>query len=76
MPYFAPTGATYQDLRDLTRLPDNRLDDALYRLVALGLLDFDPRPPHRYSIHRLTYVYLSQNHYRRPEGENLREAPR
>ncbi len=75
MPYFAPTGATYQDLRELTRLPDGRLDDALYRLVALGLLDFDPRPPHRYSIHRLTYVYLAQNHHRKSEGEGLRETP-
>ncbi len=60
MPYFAPQGATYQDLQDATQLPHTVLDDALYRLVYMGLLDFDPRPPPRYVVHRLTYVYLAQ----------------
>ena len=60
MPYFAPEGATYQDLQDVTRLPHTALDDALYRLVYMGLLDFDPRPPPRYVVHRLTYTYLAE----------------
>ncbi len=60
MPYFAPEGATYQDLQDVTRLPHTALDDALYRLVYMGLLDFDPRHPPRYVVHRLTYTYLAE----------------
>ncbi len=61
MPYFAPEGATYEELQAFTHLPPRRLDDALYRLVHCALLDFDPRPPARYAIHRLTYVYLTRN---------------
>ncbi len=61
MPYFAPQGATYEELQAVTGLPHARLDDALYRLMFHALLDLDPRPPARYFIHRLTYVYLTQH---------------
>ncbi len=60
IPYFAPQGATYRDLQEATQLPCAILDDALYRLIYVGLLDFDPRPPPRYIVHRLTYTYLAQ----------------
>ena len=62
MPFFAPQGATYAELQALTGLPHERLDDALYRLMYHALLDLDPRPPARYFIHRLTYVYLTRQH--------------
>ncbi len=62
MPFFSPQGATYEELQRFTDLPNARLDDALYRLMYHALLDLDPRPPARYFIHRLTYVYLTQNH--------------
>ncbi len=61
MPYFAPQGATYEELQQFTGLPHSRLDEALYRLMHHALLDLDPRPPARYFLHRLTYVYLTQN---------------
>ncbi len=60
MPFFAPQGATYDELRQFTELPPHRLDEALYRLMYHALLDLDPRPPARYFIHRLTYVYLTR----------------
>ncbi len=62
MPFFAPQGATYDELQRFTGLPHARLDEALYRLMHHALLDLDPRAPARYFIHRLTYVYLTRDH--------------
>ncbi len=62
MPYFAPQGATYDELQHFVALPPRRLDEALYQLMYHALLDLDPRPPARYFIHRLTYVYLTHQH--------------
>ncbi len=62
MPFFAPQGATYEELQAFTGLPHARLDEALYQLMHHALLDLDPRAPARYFIHRLTYVYLTRDH--------------
>lgn len=60
MPYFAPSGPTYDELVAVTGLTPTRLDAALYLLVQHGLLYLDAGPPARYLMHRLTYVYLTR----------------
>ncbi len=59
-PAFAPAGVTYEELLAFSQLPPTRLDEALFWLVYTGLVLFDPRTPPRYTIHRLTYGYLTQ----------------
>ena len=61
MTFFAPQGATYEELRRFTGLSPQRLDEALYQLIFHALLDMDTKPPQRYFIHRLTYVYLTHH---------------
>ena len=58
MALFSSRGATSSELREATDLPGARLDGALGQLVTHSLLTFDPTPPGRYAVHRLTHTFL------------------
>lgn len=58
MALFSSRGATYSELQEATDLPGAQLDGALGQLVTHSLLAFDPTPPGRYAVHRLTHTFL------------------
>jgi hypothetical protein len=59
--YFPPRGATYQELKIATDLPEASLDQALNHLIVHALVDLHAVQPECYSIHRLTYTFLMAN---------------
>ena len=58
MTRFPPGGATYDELCGAVDLPAGELDFALRQLTAHSMVSFDPNHGQRYTIHRLTYIFL------------------
>jgi hypothetical protein len=58
MERFSPSGASYDELRTATDLSTQELDSALQQLVTHSLVVYNPAPIDRYTIHRLTYIFL------------------
>jgi hypothetical protein len=55
---FSPSGASYDELRTATDLSSQEMDSALQQLVTHSLVVYNPAPIDRYTIHRLTYIFL------------------
>ena len=68
MALLSSRGATYAELQTATALPPARLDPALRQLVTHSLLNLDPTPPGRYTVHRLTHTFLLNHVFALGEG--------
>jgi hypothetical protein len=59
MEKFSPNGTSYDDLLTATELTKKDLDSALQQLVTHSLVVYNPAPVDQYTIHRLTFLFLT-----------------